>query len=85
VTAGLSRGKRAQHARVLAALGAHRMIPIAKDDVIACLAVTDWKPAARELLYRDWCEVVGVSCDRSDLTRVRQAKRRELNRKLELE
>lgn len=56
------------------------MIPIAKDDVIAYLAVTDWKPDAREALYRSWCLVVGVSVLRSDVNRVRQGRRRELNR-----
>jgi hypothetical protein len=80
MSVGLSRGKRAQHARVVTALGAHRVIPIAKDDVIAYLIATDWKPAARELLYRDWCEVVGVDCSRTDIARVRGGRRRELNR-----
>lgn len=82
MTAGLSRGKRVQHARVVAALGAHRVIPIAKDHVIAYLIATDWKTAAREVLYRDWCEVVGVDCTRTDLQRVRGGRRRELNREL---
>jgi hypothetical protein len=58
------------------------MIPIAKDDVIGYLAVTDWEPARREALYREWCALVGVSVLRSDVTRVRQGRIRETNRSL---
>lgn len=64
------------------ALGAHRMIPIAKDDVIAYLIVTDWPPADREALYRKWCAAVGTDVLRGDLKRARAGRRRELNRKL---
>jgi hypothetical protein len=81
----LSKGKREQQARVVRALGAQRCLPIMKDDVIAYLIAADWKPDARELLYKDWCEVVGVDCTRTDVTRVRAGRRRELNRKLAFE
>lgn len=72
-------------ARVVRALGEHRMIPIAKDDVVAYLASTDWEPIKRELLYRSWAGLVGCPIYRSDLERVRQARRRECNRALPLE
>jgi len=65
-----------------AALGEHRLIPLAKDDVIAYIAVTDWPPRQRELFYRAWCRVVGVDVLRSDVTRARQGRKRELNRRL---
>jgi len=57
-------------------------VPIALDDVIAYLAVTDWSPAHREALYRDWCEVVGLPVERTQLARARAGRRRELNRRL---
>lgn len=69
-------------AKVTAALGEHRMIPIMKADVIAYCAVTDWTPERREQLYRSWCHFVGCSVLKSDLASVRQARRRELNRQL---
>jgi hypothetical protein len=53
-----------------------------KDDVIAYLLASDWKSDARELLYREWCKVVGVDVTRADLRRVQQFRRRELNRRL---
>jgi hypothetical protein len=68
--------------RVEMALGAHRCLPIMKDDVIAYLLASDWKSDARELLYREWCKVVGVDVTRADLRRVQQFRRRELNRSL---
>jgi hypothetical protein len=69
--------------RVVAALGEHRCIPIAKDDVIAYLAVTDWTADARELLYRDWCAVVDLPVERTDVRRARNGRRRETNRRFE--
>jgi len=73
----------AERARVAVALGEHRMIPIAKDDVIEYLAVTDWPADRRERLYLEWCKHVGVSALRSDIQRVKQARRRESNRAFE--
>lgn len=67
---------------LVAALGEHRMIPIAKDDVIAYLAACAWDPKAREALYRDWCAAVGLDVNSRDLNRARAGRRRELNRKL---
>lgn len=75
-------GQIAQRTRVVAALGEQRCVPIALDDVIAYLAATDWLPSRREALYRDWCEVVGLPVERSQLARARNGRRRELNRKL---
>jgi hypothetical protein len=68
--------------RLVAALGEHRLIPIAKDDVIAYLIAADWKPDAREALYRAWCLEVHVQVHKSDVTRARAGRVRELNRKL---
>lgn len=80
-----SQGKRAQRARVARALGEHRMIPIAVDDVIAYLAAADWEPKARGALFRDWCEVVGVWCSAPLLKRAQAGRRRETNRPLSFE
>jgi hypothetical protein len=71
-----------KRARLVAALGEHRMIPIAKDDVIAYLAAAAWPPNDREAMYRSWCEVVGLAVNSKDLERARAGRRRELNRKL---
>jgi hypothetical protein len=72
-----------KRARLVAALGEHRLMPIMKDDVIAYLAVTDWKPDAREALYRRWCAAVKLPVHKSDVVRARQGRKRELNRKLD--
>lgn len=71
-----------KRARLVLALGEHRLIPIAKDDVIAYLIAADWKPDAREALYRAWCREVGVQVHNSDVKRARAGRLRELNRKL---
>lgn len=69
-------------ARVVLALGEQRCVPIMKDDVIAYLIVSDWRPDGREALYREWCNVVGVDISRRDIRRVRHGRKRELNREL---
>lgn len=79
----LDRRGRELRERVVRALGEHRCIPIAKDDVIGYLAACAWSPEQRGELYREWCEVVGVFCSAPDLKRAKAGRRRELNRRLD--
>jgi hypothetical protein len=71
-----------RRARVALALGEHRMIPTAIDDVIAYLIASELNYDARESTFRAWAREVHVPVRRSHLTRLNDAKRRELNRKL---
>lgn len=79
----LSKAQRARkHQELTRALGEHRMIPIAKDDVIAYLAACAWTPKEREAMYRSWCDAVDLPVNSRDLDRARAGRKRELNRKL---
>lgn len=51
-----------------------------KADAIAVLVDSSLGELARELAYRIWCRVHGVELLRHDVDRVRQARRRELQR-----
>lgn len=68
--------------RVALVFGAERMNIDAKDDVIAFTIAEGWNSIEREMWYRAWCRAVRCDVTRSDLRRVRDGRRRELNRAL---
>lgn len=72
-------------ARVRLVLGEHVMHRHCKDQVIAALIANGWPERESARWYRLWCDAVGVDVTASDLKRVTDGKRRELNRPLPLD